>query len=172
MRKVSSLFLSLFLIVGLIHATISQAQFFIEENPLLHKQAPNFKLPTLSGQQLSLSDFRGGQSAIVFFWATWCPHCRAQLKGLNAMKADIEAKGIKVLLVDLGEKAQQVSSYTQKNNITYEVFLDEDSKVADEYNLIGVPTFFFIGADGVIKAVDFAMPSNYVEILATGNKAS
>jgi len=171
MKKIFILFVFLFFVCCLLPGRALEAQLLtFLENPLLNKQAPDFTLPTLSGQPTSLSQLRDGKSAILFFWATWCPHCRVQLKELSVMKADIEVKGIKVLLVDVGESSQQVGNYMKKNNINYEVFLDEDSKVSDEYNLIGVPTYFLIGADGVIKAVDHAIPSDYVEILTVDPK--
>jgi len=142
-------------------AAPAQAQFFVFENPLVGEKAPDFTVNTLNSGKLNMSKFRDGQSAIVFFWATWCPHCRNQLKELAKKKEELTQKGIKVILVDLQETAQQVKSYMDKNKIDYEVFFDEDQSLAEIYGIVGVPTFFFINKDGVIKAVEHEIPSNY-----------
>ena len=54
---------------------------------LIGKPAPDFTLDTLSAKQVNMTSYRSGKKAIIFFWATWCPHCRVQLKELNARRA-------------------------------------------------------------------------------------
>ncbi|MCA9408359.1 MAG: TlpA family protein disulfide reductase [Candidatus Omnitrophica bacterium] len=143
------------------------AQFFFFDNPLINEKAPEFELPTLSGKKTSLSTARGDSSAIVFFWATWCPHCREQLKELNAMNGEMQEKGIKVVLIDLGEKPELVQKYVEKNKIQLDVILDQESALSEDYGLVGLPTFFFINKEGLIKAVEHSIPENYEEILSS-----
>src|SRR5699024_12590055 len=45
-------------------------------------RAPDFKLQTLDGQTVALSDFRG-KKVIVNMWATWCPPCRAEMPDMQ-----------------------------------------------------------------------------------------
>jgi hypothetical protein len=52
-----------------------------------------------------------------------------------------------------------------KNNIEFDVFMDKEQSIAEEYGIIGVPTFFFVNKDGVIKAVEHEIPSDFKEIL-------
>ena len=143
------------------------AQFFEFQNPLVGEVAPEFKLKTVSGQELSLTGYRAGQSAIIFFWATWCPHCREQIKNLHAQKEALMQKGIKLILVDLQESPQQVNAYLKKGKLDFDVWLDADQTVSEDYALVGVPTFYFVGSDGKIKAVEHEIPSNYEQILAS-----
>jgi peroxiredoxin len=149
----------------LIQPTAARGQFFMMENPLVGKEAPDFSLMTLSGKKVNAKEYRNGQKAVVFFWATWCPHCRRELKTLSKEKAAIEAKGIKVLVVDIGETANQVRSYVNKNKIQYDVFLDQDSLVAEKYAVVGVPTFYLLNAQGHVVAVEHALPVDYESIL-------
>jgi peroxiredoxin len=152
----------------LLAATPAHAQFFrVFQNPLIGKQAPDFKLATLKSGEVSMTDFREGKSAIIFFWATWCPHCRTQLKELDKKKEELSRKGIKIILVDLQEPVRQVASYMEKNKLDLEVFLDKDQSVAEQYAIIGVPTFYFLNKDGIIRAIEHEIPSNYEEILAS-----
>ena len=89
-------------------------------NSLIGQQAPDFTLETLKGQKVSMVQFRGGQPAMIFFWATWCPHCRRELKDLTRQRTQIERKGIKIILVDVGESLQEVKAYFDANNISFE----------------------------------------------------
>ncbi len=144
---------------------IVEAQFGFPENPLVGKQAPDFTLKILNGQEASLNQIRGNEGSILLFWATWCPHCRSAVENLSRMSGELNEKGVKVLLVDLAEDPQTVKSYVQRNKINFEVFLDEDNFVAEEYGVIGVPTFFLVNKEGVIKDVGHALPRNYHQLL-------
>jgi len=141
------------------------AQFFFLENPLVGEAAADFTLKTLDGKTVNMTQFRDDKSAIIFFWATWCPYCRAALKELNNEKDQIEEKGIKIILVDLGETESEVGRYIKANKIDLTVFLDEESFLNDPYAIIGVPTFVLVNSQGIVKAVEHALPPNYEEIL-------
>lgn len=145
-----------------------QAQLSEMESPLIGKPAPDFSLESVKNGKVSLTKLRDGKGAIVFFWATWCPHCRRQLGELNAQAAEIEKKGIKIILIDLGENAKQVSAYLGKQGINLDAVLDENSSLADEYGLVGVPTFYLIDKKGVVKAMEHVLPENYEQILSGG----
>ena len=136
------------------------------KNQSIGKMAPDFTLDTLNAKSVNMTKFREGKGAILFFWATWCPHCRLALKGLNQMAGDFEKKGIKLFLVDIGEDSDQVRQYIQKNKITLDVFLDMESTLAEPYGIIGVPTFVFVGSEGKIKSVEHSLPKNYEQILS------
>lgn len=142
-----------------------QAQWFLMENPLLGKSAPEFSLQNLSAQKKGLAELRGEKGAILFFWATWCPHCRTQLALVNEKKQELAAKNITIILVDLGEPPQQVQQYVDVNGITFEVLLDQYGEAADLYSVAGIPTFVFVNAQGVVKAIEYELPSNYEELL-------
>ncbi|MCK5260104.1 MAG: TlpA family protein disulfide reductase, partial [Candidatus Omnitrophica bacterium] len=126
---------------------------------------PEFALETSSGRRETMSLLRSGQPAMIFFWATWCPHCRSQLTELTQQREDIEEKGIKVILVDVGEDAQKVKAYFNANNISLDTFLDQDGVVANDYKVIGVPTFFFVDTEGTVVAAEHSLISDYEEIL-------
>ena len=148
-----------------VSASRATGQFLVFENPLVGKAAPDFSLNTLSGEKMNFTKARSGQPVVVFFWATWCPHCREQLKDLSAQAPAIEQKGIKLMLVDLGETKDQVQRYAKKQGIQGNIFLDEESSVAEQYHIIGVPTFFFVDKTGVIKSVEHALPEDFEKIL-------
>lgn len=158
MKKLTGIILFLSLLFTM--PAVGSAQFFFMGNPNVGKEAPEFKLPTTSNQVISLKDFRDGKKLIVFFWATWCPHCRKQLGELNNRLSDLEKQGIKLAPVNLGEPPEVVMNYVKKYNISTNIFLDIDSELSDSYGLIGVPTFFFIDENGIVKNVEHSLPDD------------
>lgn len=166
MKPILKIMMSLTLGAFLIsHSSNAMGQLFLMKSSLEGNPAPDFRLLTSSGKEMSLSEAKGGNGAILFFWATWCPHCREQLGHLEKLSSDFEQKGIKVLLVDVGEGPGQVQAFIEKNKISFLVFLDQESKVSDQYELVGVPTFFLINKEGIVKSVVHSLPEDYEAIL-------
>ena len=132
---------------------------------LIGQQAPEFILDTLQGSDVSFQQLRDGKPAIMFFWATWCPHCRSQLKILAQERSQIEGNGIQIILVDSNESFQAVKSYSDANNMAFDVFLDTDGKVARSYKVIGIPTFFLVDRDGIVMDVQHSLPQDYQNAL-------
>lgn len=158
------------LILGLLltafDPSLASGQFFFMENESIGKPAQDFTLPTVGGTKMGLADFRKQDKAIVFFWATWCPHCRKELGNLVQKKEELAQKGIKVALVDVGEDEATVKQYLQKNKVGFTVFLDQETAVAESYNVVGVPMFWLIDKQGVVRDVQYSLPLNYDEILS------
>jgi thiol-disulfide isomerase/thioredoxin len=62
------------------------------------KPAPDFKVITLDGKELTLADFKG-QVLILNFWATWCGPCKRELPLLDAYYKAQQKFGLRVLAV-------------------------------------------------------------------------
>src|SRR2546430_9230241 len=65
--------------------------------PKIGEPAPDFSLPDLSGQTVSLSDFRGNKT-LVLFWRPSCGFCQRMLTDLKAWEAN-PPEGVPRLLV-------------------------------------------------------------------------
>jgi len=159
-------FLKILILTLLMIAILKSCSPFLgTHNPLIGQQAPDFTLETLSEQQVNMTRFRNGQPAIIFFWATWCPHCRKQLQELTQQRQQIEENGIKIILVDVGESLKKVKSYMDDNKISFDCFLDQSSELASAYEIVGVPTFFLVSQEGTVVAVENFLPDQFEELL-------
>lgn len=135
-----------------------------EEQTSAGKIAAEFTLPTTSGQSLSLTQARDGKKSVLFFWATWCPHCHEELERLRQNIETIKAKGINVLLINGGESKQEAAGYLKQQGIPLESFLDQNNDVSALYNVSGIPSLFFIDEKGVIRHHKYEFPNNYEEL--------
>lgn len=108
--------------------------------------APDFTLPQLAGDPITLSDHRG-RVVIVEFWATWCGPCRYSLPSLEVIYKKYRDRGVTVLLVNAGETADEITRWAGKR-FTAPILLDARSDVATSYRVQGIPRLFIIGQDG------------------------
>ncbi len=132
-------------------------------DPLTGKPAPEFTLPRMNGEASNFTSAREGKKAVIIFWATWCPHCHEELAQLSTRMPDYEAKGIKILLVNVGETREEVKAYFERKGYMFNSFLDEENALQDPYHLIGVPTVVFVNESGVVTRSLHEFPKEYEE---------
>lgn len=130
------------------------------------KAAQGFSLEDTQGNKIDTAKLIGAKPIIFFFWTTWCPHCRRQIGHLKEETERIKNAGAELILVDIGESEAQVSDFLQSTGTSLNSLLDRDSKVAEMYQIIGVPTFVIVGSDGIIRFHDNLLPSDYPDILS------
>jgi peroxiredoxin len=120
--------------------------------PRSGQPVPNFKVTTISGQQISLENYRG-HVLVVDFFATWCQPCRASIPHLVEMNRKYGKQGLHVLGMSAdedGEKAVKV--FAEQNRITYPVALAGESALVD-FGVRSVPVMFIIDKKGRVAEV-------------------
>ena len=53
--------------------------------------------------------------------------------------------------VDMGERRGIVDAFALEQGLTFPILLDENSRVSNDYRVLGIPTSFFINREGVIE---------------------
>ena len=125
--------------------------------------APDFQLPNLEGQTISLSDLKG-KPVLLNFWATWCGPCVSEMPYLQEIYDEWSGKGLMLLTINRGESSSTVKGFMQKRNLSLPVLLDTELVVAQRYNIMGIPTTFFIDKDGIIQEKVIGAFPNKAEI--------
>jgi cytochrome c biogenesis protein CcmG/thiol:disulfide interchange protein DsbE len=120
--------------------------------PVVGQQAPGFSTTALDGTAWSLASLRG-KAVWLSFGATWCTDCRTEATDLRDASSAAKASGIETVLVFTRDDAAAVKSYSATIGFKSHLIPDPESQVAAQYRIVGVPTHYFIGSDGLIKQV-------------------
>ena len=115
--------------------------------------APQWSLPTLSGDTLSLSDLKGKIVLLDFFY-TSCTPCCAALPALQSLHEKYKDKGFVMVGIDPIDNPGKVdmNEFLTKRGITYTILLAE-REISETYHVYGYPTLFLIGRDGKIVTI-------------------
>ena len=128
--------------------------------------AVDFTLPTLDGTMISLSDYKGKQPVLLFFWTTWCPFCLKEIKTLDAQRQYYADKGIAILAINAGEAPSAVSRLVKNYTIGLTILLDEQDTATRAYHVLGVPTFVLVDSQGNVLFKDTRFPKKELEGVA------
>jgi cytochrome c biogenesis protein CcmG/thiol:disulfide interchange protein DsbE len=122
--------------------------------PRVGFSAPDFTLDLLSGGQVTLSEMQG-KVVVINFWTTWCPPCKAEMPALEKVYRAFNDLGLEVLAVNSTNQDDEadVVTFVQELDLSFPVPLDRTGAVSAMYNLQGLPSTYFIDADGVIRDV-------------------
>ena len=112
-------------------------------------QAPAFSLTGTDGRQVTLANL-AGNPAVINFWASYCPPCRAEMPLLRRLVG--QRPGVQLVLVDEGDSSQAARSFLTSVGLNQAALLDSDLSVGHAYGAIAFPTTVFVRADGTIAA--------------------
>ena len=112
--------------------------------------APNFSLPDLDGQMVSLADYKG-KVVLLNLWATWCPPCVEEMPSMEKLYRELKGEGFEILAVSIDESgAQDVQPFMQKHKLSFPALTDSKGAIKNLYQTTGVPESFIIDKDGIL----------------------
>lgn len=120
--------------------------------PTVGKEPTGFSGLGYDGAPISLSDY-AGQPMWLNFGASWCQDCRIEAADLEATYEKFKGDGLVVLGVFISEPASDIAGYVQRAKLTFPIVVDQNTKIAGAYRIVGIPTHVFIGRDGLVKQV-------------------
>ena len=132
---------------------------------LMGKAAPRFTLPASTGDAISLDDFAGKKTVVLYFYPRAdTPGCTTEACGFRDALADYDRVHVAVLGIS-PDPIKDVQKFATKYHLNFPLLADADHTVADRYgtwqekNMYGKKYFgatrttFVIGKDGKVRHV-------------------
>ncbi len=115
-------------------------------------QAPDWKLPRLTGDgELELSKQRG-KVVLVSFWASWCGPCRLEVPALEAAWKEYKSKDAVFVGISLDDTKDQALGFLRQNPVSYEAVLDlGGTGVGNTWGAMSIPMTVLIDKQGVVR---------------------
>jgi len=115
-------------------------------------KAPDFTLPTMEGNQLSLSEALACGPVVLVFFKVSCPTCQYAFPFLQRIYEAHGHKGVTIVGISQNSK-KDTATFTKEYKISFPILLDDTNSypVSNAYGLTNVPTVFWIARDGEIE---------------------
>jgi cytochrome c biogenesis protein CcmG, thiol:disulfide interchange protein DsbE len=116
------------------------------------KQAPDFQLPSLKQDSVKLSSYKG-KVVYLDFWASWCGPCKKTFPWLNELQKKYGKDGFEVVGVNVDATKADADKFLVTTPAEFTVLLDPEGKVANTYELQGMPSSYIIDRTGKVNLV-------------------
>ena len=114
--------------------------------------APAIAGPTLDGQSLDLSAYRG-KPVLINFWGPTCVPCRDEFPLLATKVTQHAADGFAVVGVLNSDPVAMAQQFVTDFGGTWPTVQDPDKALRTAYRVAAFPTSFFVDRDGVVRSI-------------------
>lgn len=113
-----------------------RASFALEAAAGVGSIAPDFRLPDVRGNVISLSDLLlDGPVVVTFYRGGWCPYCNIQLRAYQAALPQMTALGARLVAISPQLPDQSLST-AQTDELTFHVLSDVGNQAARRFGLV------------------------------------
>lgn len=116
--------------------------------PAAGPSVPDRTFETFSGDEVSLAEFVDAP-LVVNFWASWCPPCVAEMPDFERVHID-RGDEVRFIGVNTQDSLEQAEALAAQTGVTYDLGLDPDGALFSDFEVIAMPSTFFVDADGAI----------------------
>ncbi|TAJ79338.1 MAG: protein disulfide oxidoreductase [Gallionellaceae bacterium] len=92
-----------------------------------------------------------GHPALVHFWATWCPVCRAEQGSIDAIAKDYP--NTVTIAMRSGDLAA-VGKFMREQSLDFPVIGDPEGTISQAWGVHAVPASFIVDSTGQIRFVE------------------
>lgn len=122
---------------------------------MINEPGPQYTLKDLQGNSVSAKDLQG-KVVIIDFWATWCGPCKASFPAMQKIVDKYkDNKNVSFVFINTWErgdnKVKQAADFISSNKYTFNVLMDNESTVVEQFKVDGIPAKFVLDKAGKIR---------------------
>ena len=133
--------------------------------------APDFTLPTDTGEQVTLSALRGRKVIVYFYPAAMTPGCTKQACDFTDSLESLRAAGYEVLGIS-PDKPEKLAKFRERDGLTLTLLSDQDRSVMESYGAFGEKKLYGKVVQGVIRSTIVVDEDGKVEVAQYNVKAT
>lgn len=120
----------------------------------LGDKAPSFELKTLEGKPFRFEPPLE-KNHVIYFWAAWCRHCEDDFQLLDKLyiKWDREENSPRLVAINAGQPVWRIRKFLDTTKPSFPIYLDKNVKVAHDFHVSGLPTYFITDKRGIIHHI-------------------
>jgi peroxiredoxin Q/BCP len=134
-------------------------------------EAPDFTLPTDTGEEVRLSDLRGGKVIVYFYPAAMTPGCTKQACDFSDSLASLRASGYDVLAIS-PDKPDKLAQFRERDGLGITLLSDPERRVLTAYGAFGEKQLYGKTVTGVIRSTFVVDEEGRVELAQYNVKAT
>jgi peroxiredoxin Q/BCP len=133
--------------------------------------APDFTLPTDTGEEVSLAALRGRKVVVYFYPAAMTPGCTTQACDFTDSLDSLEAAGYTVVGISPDEPAK-LATFRERDHLRITLASDVDRSVLTAYGAYGEKKLYGKTVQGVIRSTVVIGEDGTVELAQYNVKAT
>ncbi len=131
--------------------------------------APEFTGTTDSGEQISLSDYRGSKVVLFFYPKDDTPGCTAEACSLRDSYSDLQDRGYELIGVS-PDSINRHQKFKTKYSLPFPLISDEEHSILNAYGVWGPKQFMGRTFDGVHRTTFIIDEEGRIERIITNVK--
>lgn len=135
---------------------------FMNKTLATNESAPEWKLPKITGDSISLKDYKG-KYLLLNFWFIGCGPCRESIPILNKLQTKFDNNILSVLGVNCHSyDVKEIKTYCTNQGMEYPNVWNGDS-ISESYKINAAPIFYLINPEGNIVYTSFGLDEKLIE---------
>ncbi len=111
---------------------------------------PDFRLPDMSGENVSLESLLGKGPILVDFWADYCQPCKVAMPYLQELSDKYEDLTVVLISMDAPKAQMRAKNYLRSKEYSFVSLFDPERSLAKRLNVSNPPHTFILDQDGEI----------------------
>ena len=133
--------------------------------------APDFTLPTDTGEEVTLSSLRGRKVIVYFYPAAMTPGCTKQACDYTDSLESLRAAGYEVLGIS-PDKPETLAKFRERDSLTITLLSDPDRSVLTSWGAYGEKKLYGKLVEGVIRSTFVVDEDGRIELAQDNVKAT